>query len=150
MFYKKGSALGVYFLIILIGILGFLVYYLVLNLPGESKDFMITDEIQEVDVGLRQGSVSEQFYQSMRYKNKRIGYVISDICDDSRSGSALEAFKIIEDLTVLEFYENELQPEINILCSDVAPEADHRDHFVAGEVFMAKTTNSLDRYCFSP
>jgi hypothetical protein len=78
----------------------------------------------------------------MRYKEKRISYVISDRCDESRRASALEAFSKLEELTVLEFYLFEDNPEISVLCSDVAPEAEYADHFVAGEGGPTEVINS--------
>jgi hypothetical protein len=76
---------------------------------------------------------SKQFYSNLRYQDKRIGYSISEMCDDQKRKDAEGAFSILSEKTALTFYESRESPEIAILCSDVAPTAEEKNHFVAGE-----------------
>jgi hypothetical protein len=76
---------------------------------------------------------SEQFYPNLRYQDKNIKYSISDSCDAKKRKSAEDAFSVISELTILNFEEDKANPEIAILCSDIAPSADEKNHFVAGE-----------------
>ena len=70
----------------------------------------------------------------MRYPDKVISYNIAESCSESKANSMKEAFETIESLTILSFREtSKSDSEINILCSDVSPEAEEENHFVAGE-----------------
>jgi hypothetical protein len=74
-----------------------------------------------------------------------------------------EAFSILEQRTVLEFYESN-SPEIDILCSELAPKPEDRSHFVAGEggpteiintsvyyvIFSGKVSLFRDEKCSTP
>ncbi|MDP4039500.1 MAG: CARDB domain-containing protein [Candidatus Pacearchaeota archaeon] len=127
---KKGSTFGVLIMMFLLVILGFLLYFLYLNLPGkEAVGFeQVVGNVETIIVG----GVSEQFYENMRYRDKKISYVISENCGEKKRVSMEEAFSKLEDLTVLEFFPSD-NPELSILCEDLAPEAGHEDYFVAGE-----------------
>jgi len=76
---------------------------------------------------------SKQFYQNLRYKDKDIAYTISSDCDSAKRENAKEAFSIISEKTIISFYQNDESPEIAVLCSDIAPTSDEKDHFIAGE-----------------
>ena len=87
-------------------------------------------------------SQSQQFYPNMRYKDKIIGYKIEDVCDGAKKQDAIDAFDILSQESVLKFYENTRNPEIVILCSNIAPSAEEKDHFVAGEGGPSKIINT--------
>lgn len=148
--HKKGSVLGTFILLILLALLGISVYYLYLNWPKEPVDLISAGgssasgsvngqaQILEADYN----SVSKQFYDNMRYKDKQISYYIFNSCDQARKDSMAEAFSKLEELTILDFHPGQADAEIVVLCSDVAPEASEQGHFVAGEGGPSEVLNS--------
>lgn len=138
---KKASAFGAFTLIVLFALLGYLIYLLYLNLPREPIEF------KNVVQGNRQPeaaehSISKQFYDSMRYQDKKINYHISDSCSADKKQNMLNAFSVLESKTILNFVPSGDDAQIKILCSDVAPEAGQEDYFVAGEGGPSKVINS--------
>jgi hypothetical protein len=77
----------------------------------------------------------QQFYPNIRFPERDISYALDPSCDGKKEASMLTAFSIISSKTVLRFslLQDGKQPRIRILCSDIAPEADEKRHFVAGE-----------------
>lgn len=137
---KKGSAGGVLILIFLIIVLIGTLYYLYLNLPGKTEELKIINGLNEDSLGGNKTNyggnytASQQFYENMRFPDRRISYNIAEQCDDKRRTEALEAFSVLDSKTSLAFYEeNEANAEISILCSDIAPEPEDEGHFIAGE-----------------
>ena len=72
------------------------------------------------------------FYDNIRFKNSKISYFISPDCSSIKVEGSRNAFKIIENETILEFYESDDNPEISIICSDEVKELNN-SYFVAGE-----------------
>jgi hypothetical protein len=98
-------------------------------LPGQTNQF------EEFSAEINFSGLPEQsnqFYPNMRYPDKRISYNIADSCGQGKRENAEGAFRILQEKTILEFYEKE-DGEIKVLCSDIAPEAEDEGHFVAGE-----------------
>lgn len=58
-----------------------------------------------------------QFYEKMRFPEPEISYKISD-CLLQKQDEMKQAFEIISDLTVLEFFEVEENPEISVTCDE--------------------------------
>jgi hypothetical protein len=115
-------------LVILLGILGVGVYILWENIPGEPirfKEFKIENKIDYEN--------GTQFYANMRYAERKISYSVSKSCDAQRILDANRAFLAIDERTIIDFIKVERDGDINILCSNVAPEPDEEGHFVAGE-----------------
>jgi len=129
--------LGVLFLILSFGFLGFGVYLLWLNLPGDPVEF----QEYSADIPSFEGNNS-QFYSNMRYRDKVISYSIEDVCNVKKREDAAEAFSILSESTVLRFFLDEENSEIRILCSDLAPEPKERGHFVAGEGGPSEVINA--------
>ncbi len=140
---KKGSVFGTIILIILLTLLAGSIYFVYLNWPKEPVSIpVIKSSFQKTNGQTDYNSVSKQFYPNMRYKDKIISYSISSSCDGKKKTSVEEAFNNIGSLTVLEFYPKQSDAEINILCSNLAPDADEEGHFVAGEGGPSEVLNS--------
>jgi hypothetical protein len=74
-----------------------------------------------------------QFYPNMRYSDRAISYSIESTCTPSKRTDMVRAFEIVSLSTKLGFYETTLDPEIEILCSEIPPQTAEKDHFIAGE-----------------
>lgn len=72
-----------------------------------------------------------QFYPNMRYPSKEISYKIDDECILKKKNDMGVAFSILEENTILDFYEVAENEEISIACSekDIVEER----LFIAGE-----------------
>lgn len=112
----------------MMALLGSGLYLLWTNFPTAPKAY--TEFATNISKNLP--SKSYQFYPNMRYQEKRIGYYLETACDEKKRSDVERAFKILEDKTILEFYPSS-SGKIRILCSDLAPEPENKDHFVAGE-----------------
>ncbi len=131
---KGGCVLSGIILLLLLAMLGASLYYLYINLPAEEIKYTFGDKNINNN-GVIENLVydsSQQFYKNMRYKSNRISYKIESACDEKKAESIKDAFSILESKTILEFYPSDT-PDIRILCSDIAPEAGQKNHFVAGE-----------------
>ena len=71
------------------------------------------------------------FYDNIRFLNISISYYIEPECDEVRAENARDAFKILGDATILDFYEKE-KGEIQVSCSEDARELPN-EYFVVGE-----------------
>jgi len=128
---KKGASVeGIILLIVLIGALVFSSYLLYLNLPGEPQKFTFIDD--ELDENIVYGT-SQQFYENMRFPDKKITYTLKNECDGEKIINAREAFSILQEKTILEFEETSTNTQILIFCSDISPEPEEEGYFVAGE-----------------
>lgn len=112
-------------LIILLGVVSWLLYD---NLPREAVPF----ESHVLNASQINYTSSTQFYPNMRFRESRISYDIESGCSDVKRSSALETFALLEEETVLSFYES-ATPEIMVICSQLPPESQRKKHFVAGE-----------------
>ncbi len=124
---------------VLFGMIVFGLFVLFLNLPSnESAEF----EDYSANVVSFDVSDGGQFYPNMRYRGNRISYEIEQACDEIKEDEAIGAFGILESRTILEFYPSSSNPELRILCSNVAPEPENEGFFVAGEGGPSKVINS--------
>ncbi|NCO11055.1 hypothetical protein CO038_02645 [Candidatus Pacearchaeota archaeon CG_4_9_14_0_2_um_filter_39_13] len=146
---KKGGAIGIFFLLFLVAVLGAALYFLYQNLPGEIQELKpINGGSGNENLGGEfftdsNYSVSRQFYPNMRFPDKEISYHLSPDCDPERESDVLEAFSILEAETVLSFQESqENEAQIRILCSDIAPEPEDEGHFIAGEGGPSEIVNT--------
>jgi hypothetical protein len=117
-----------FIIILLLIALSFGTYFLWLNLPSESIEF----EQYKANITKSYPIQSTQFYSNLRFKDKEITYHIENSCDEKKVNDSKEAFNIIQQNTILSFTESP-SPDILILCSDIAPEPEQENHFVAGE-----------------
>jgi hypothetical protein len=136
---NRGSTFGVLILVLLVVMLVGLLYLLYLNWPSEPIVLTKVNNQKNEEI---QYSSSNQFYESMRYKDRIIRYNIASSCGEDRTESMLEAFSALENVTVLKFIQDQVNPELNILCSDVSPEAGQEDYFVAGEGGPSEVVNT--------
>lgn len=105
------------------------VYVLWLNLPGETVSF----GSYQAKFAANLSSESTQFYPNMRFEDKKISYYIESACSDIKRKDIESALNILSQKTILTFYESNNNPEINFLCSEIAPTPEQEGHFVAGE-----------------
>ena len=77
------------------------------------------------------GNEGMQFYENLRYRDKRISYRIENVCNLNRKTDMEGAFQILEDETVLDFYPVETDEEIFVTCEDKIKVEER--FFVAGE-----------------
>jgi hypothetical protein len=83
---------------------------------------------------------STQFYPNMRFPENRISYGVSDFCSRGKIADIDKAISILEEKTSLDFYEGS-NPELQYLCSDIAPKPGTEGHFIAGEGGPTKVIN---------
>lgn len=114
--------------VFLLGVLGLGIYVLYSNWPSEPVQYESFSVNYQFNV-----SGNKQFYSNMRYKDSRISYSVEPICNEKKKQDVLSAFSMLSSRTILTFYESSNNPEIRILCSQVAPKPEEEGHFVAGE-----------------
>ena len=139
---KKAGFISNFILILLLTALGFSIYYLFQyyqTTPIAFKNFTIGDDNIEVNNSIS----SKQFYPRMRYQDRIINYYISPSCSPEKTDSMKEAFEILKSRTIISFNQvSKSNSVLNILCEDISPEAEEKDHFVAGEGGPSRILNS--------
>lgn len=123
--------------VVLLALLSGGLYFLWLNFPTEPVEF----EEYQANISREFPLESTQFFPNMRYADKEIGYSISLICTAKRKLDFERAVAVLGEKTVLSFYESD-EPEIIVSCSDIAPEPDEENHFIAGEGGPALVINA--------
>lgn len=103
-------------------------YFLWLNLPIGSEQF----GSYEANIPSNLPNNSVQFYSNMRYADKKISYSLASTCSEKRKTDFKNAIALLEQKTILSFYKAD-NAEITVTCSNIAPEAEEKDHFIAGE-----------------
>ncbi len=76
---------------------------------------------------------SYQFYSNMRYVYNNITYEIAPECSAKKRENIRDAFKILEEQTVLRFFPAERKGEIVFFCTNLPSEPESSAHFIAGE-----------------
>lgn len=123
--------------------LGFSFYALWMNLPQESKVYeSFLAPAPEYEVNASNKIV--QFYPNMRYSDRVISYRLESVCSERKWVDIEEAFSILGSRTTLSFYHSADKPEIKVMCSEVSPEADEKDHFIAGEGGPSEIVNATN------
>ena len=126
-------------ILLLFAVLGFGGYLFLTNLPSEPVEY---DEFYaNISAGVT--FTGDQFYPNMRYRSREISYSIEDVCSVKKADDVKKAFEILEDATSLSFYPSR-DAEIQILCSEIAPEPTEKGHFVAGEGGPSEVINSTN------
>jgi hypothetical protein len=118
---------GVLLFISALIILFLIVFYFFIPLNTTELDF---SKNTNSNFTLDNSSGHMQFYENMRFPSPRISYRI-DGCPLNKKGEMEEAFVIMENLTVLEFYPVIMGEEITINCDDKAQFEGNL--FIAGE-----------------
>ena len=130
------SIAGITFIIILAILFGASLYFLYYNLPGEPEKYLPTKSVEDKPSLQVAYSGSKQFYDNMRFRDKRISYKIEPACSNKKVLEVQEAFSILGSKTILDFYpifSGSTKPEITIFCSEIEPEPENDGYFVAGE-----------------
>jgi len=142
-FGKRGSVAGVGFIIFLLILLGLAGYFLYLNLPGNPVDLIFVNEGTTSDETIEYAT-SKQFYDNMRFRDKKISYKIGSACDAKKNLEVEEVFSILESKTLLDFYpaSSDSGAEITIFCSEIEPEPEREGYFVAGEGGPSEVINT--------
>ncbi len=126
---STGLVLALIFLFLLFVVLVFLVYLLYLNLPGESVKGLVMIKGQDLT---GKNYSARQFYPNMKFNHNNISYSIDINCKESKKDNVFDAFHIVESRTPLSFYEDSINPDIEISCSEINLDIDE-SHFIAGE-----------------
>jgi len=139
---KKGGFFSNFILLILFIALGFSAYYLYQYFPRETVPFN-NFNLEENPINITNDLPSKQFYTRMRYSDRTINYHISESCSEEKAKSMKEALDVIELKTILKFNPtSKANSVLNILCADISPEADEKNHFIAGEGGPSRVLNS--------
>jgi len=87
------------------------------NSAGENSNFNVNSSFAGM-----------QFYPNMRYQSNRISYQISDACPLQKRNDMQEAFNIVSNATILQFYPVIYGEEISVTCSN--------ENLVEGNAFV--------------
>ena len=115
-----------------------LIYNIYLIIPDEKNAISASFDNLE---GYSLPAKSYQFYPEMRFESSKISYSIADKCDENRRNDVIAAFNILDEKTVIDFYETE-EGNIKVLCSEIAPDPEQEGHFIAGEGGPNKIINA--------
>lgn len=134
-------------LLMLLIALGLGGYLFLLSYPGESVSYEpfstnfsgITGEQAE---GISASSSIVQFYPNMRFRDKNISYELESACNEKKVTDVEKAFSILSEKTILRFYNSKENPGIVIMCSEIAPKAEEKGHFIAGEGGPSEIVNT--------
>jgi len=128
--------------------LSFGIYVMWLNLPIGSKTYTPyvanNSGYFSEDYSTNASNQIVQFYPHMRYSDRVINYRIESACSLEKFNNIKRAFEILSERTILSFDEVLENPEIRILCSDVAPKAEEKGHFIAGEGGPSEIINTTN------
>jgi len=137
---KVLEGIALLLMLVVIG-LGLYVIYLVVS-PQEEIDYG-NYIAQNPEIAISKGV---QFYPRMRFPEREITYSIESRCSLEKKEEILEAFKILSSLTRLSFRNSTVNPRINFLCSEIAPDPEKESHFVAGEGGPTKIINTSNYF----
>jgi hypothetical protein len=109
-------------------------YYLYQNFPGSplnaNPNYKNTFEPSTKELSY----LVPQFYDNMKFNHQNISYFIDNTCDNKRVQRMKEAFDYLsKQVGYLSFFEKNINPDIEITCSDLKKPAITEDYFVAGE-----------------
>ncbi len=124
----KTKASAIISTILILILLGALAYVLYNRLPGELIQF----KDYNAQISKDFPTTSNQFYENMRYPDRKIAYSISSSCTKAKEESFKQATEILEKETILQFFEVD-DGEIKISCSNIAPTSEEKGHFILGE-----------------
>tara|TARA_Y100000310_G_C20588986_1_gene766952 strand:+ start:112 stop:1089 length:978 start_codon:yes stop_codon:yes gene_type:complete len=142
---KKSSPILRIIIIILffIALIAILAYYIYLNLPRDPQQLEVTTPpiIQQPGT-----SSVNQFYPNMKFNHIKITYRINEDCDNKKRINMGKAFnELSTKVPILTFFESNLDPDIEISCTETNKINIDKKHFVAGEG-GAKEIIQTERY----
>jgi len=138
---KKGGFFGIVVLIILVIaliVVGYLFYESYTGQEDISFNIVKKNNIEDANTPIFNNTINDQypngmlFYPNIRFSSKKISYNIDESCPQNRSQDARQGFEILNNETVLSFYEIAKQGDILVTCSEDIPYIDE-EHFIAGE-----------------
>ena len=137
---NKSSPLS-FILFILIILVAASAYFFYANWQSVPETLIPTTQIHNsINSSFNSGNVnsntrSKQFYPNMRFPDKSITYKIEDVCSENKANEVQSSLHILEDNTVLKFHQVQAgeDAELEVICSNNAPEPTSKDHYVAGE-----------------
>lgn len=115
----------IWILLNLVVIFSFLAYWFVVTGPEISFNQVDNTNFKMDNVSLM------QFYPNMRFPNKEISYFVSEECTLKKKTDMEKAFEIMENKTILDFYEKEDGAEIKIFCQN--KQETRGNLYIAGE-----------------
>ena len=119
---------------VLVGIFVFFGWFLYQNLPGEPKNFQITDLDNKETKPVIEYSIVKQFHNNMRFNHNHFPYHIDESCSEDRKERMKEAFLILQDkVGIISFAPaTETKAEIFVGCSEDYLEQEE-NKFIVGE-----------------
>ena len=99
--------------------------------PFETSEFVPQLDTTPKNYNFSASEEGMQFYENMRYPDKRISYKIDDSCNLQKNADMESTFGKIEDLTIVDFYPVIGNEEISIVCEDTIKVEEN--FFIAGE-----------------
>jgi len=129
-------------------VLGILAILLVISLLGVNY-FMPFNELEftanprNYNFSVGGSSDDMQFYPNMRFRTENISYKIID-CSLSKQGNMLEAFDILENETMLNFYPVASGEDITVTCDEMTKFKGNM--FIAGEGGPTKIVRAGEYY----
>ncbi len=128
------------FMVFFLGAMGVGLYAIWLYLPGEKVVFT---PVSAPSTTVPSVPASVQFYPFMRFSDSQITYYIYPACNKNKEDKVISAFSTLESSTLLRFIPTTQEDaDLEIFCSNIAPVADERNHFVAGEGGPSKVINT--------
>ena len=118
-------------IILFIGLISFLSYYIYLNLPRDPQQLKVSTNpaIQEPIT-----SNVTQFYPNMKFNHNKITYSIDEDCDLNKITRIEKSFDELSlKVPILSFFPSRIDPDIEISCTENNKINIDKKHFIAGE-----------------
>lgn len=135
-----------------IGITGYLAYILYLS-PEQNFTLIIPPHQnntlnQKNTIPMSSADYPEGllFYPVMRFPDNKISYSISLECSEEIAKNARDGFSSLQQQTILEFFEDQLNGEIKVSCSPEKKELQKSEYFIAGEGGPTEIINTTKYY----
>ncbi len=116
--------LSLIFIIIVMSLL--ILYWFV---PITESEFFIQNQGSDFSIG--KTAQAKQFYENMRFPDKKISYRIDEECTLQKKDDIIRAFQALEEDTILDFYAVNQNEEITIYCDSTTKIEEGL--FIAGE-----------------
>lgn len=126
------KALEIFVLMVLTASLCAGIYVMLINLPMGEREYSSFSANLSGSQIYASGEIT-QFYPNMRYRSNNISYRLESTCPQAKWVDIERAFNILAERTGLSFYHSKDNPEIKVMCSELAPKSEEEGHFIAGE-----------------
>ena len=110
-------------------------YFAYLNIPGEPQELNIDLSSQrESPEPTQQAQAIKQFYPNMKFNHNNITYIIDFMCSQEKKQRVLKAMETISiKVPQITFLPTQLNPDIEVSCSEEHKDSVKEDFFIAGE-----------------